>query len=162
MLLLPTLQLVRSGVIYVPGDDPACLNQTDGYTYREDSAINCRQFSVCIKERLITLECPIGFSFNPNDGSCDTTYNNMCEENNICPPDTNTTLFAKVGSCSEYYECTNGVSTVKKCPNGLEFNSTIDKCDLPSTDNKCISCPKLADEQSKRKITIQSENSCNQ
>lgn len=159
MALSFSLTLVLGDSIYEPVSDLHCINKTCGLVYREPAAINCRQFAVCIKEIIHTIECPIGFSFNPTDGACDTTYNHMCEEDSICPLGIEIVVYPKIGSCSEYYECKNGTITVKQCTIGLEFNADTDKCEQPT--GKCILCPK-EDDPTNKIITFRSENSCNQ
>lgn len=159
-MLLFLLPLVLGTGVFQPRIDLACMHKKDGYIYREDTAKNCRQHSVCIKGQIYTVECTLGFSFDPSDGACDTTFNHLCETQYMCPLDVKDVLFAKVGSCSEYYECNNGTIALKQCPIGLEFDVDTESCEQVEVPGNCISCPNI--DNPKQNITIPSDNSCNQ
>ncbi|XP_018568787.1 peritrophin-1-like [Anoplophora glabripennis] len=50
-----------------------------------------------------------------------------------CPPTNGylPTYFPHETSCSNFYECSNGIPYTMECPRGLDFNPRINVCDYP-------------------------------
>ncbi|KAJ8925723.1 hypothetical protein NQ315_009571 [Exocentrus adspersus] len=41
-------------------------------------------------------------------------------------------FFAHEVSCTRYYECSNGIPYLMRCPAGLHFNQKLRTCDYPN------------------------------
>lgn len=131
--------------VVTPEPDPKsdCKGQSNGFVYATDG--NCRSYAICRQETSQDAECPIGFSYNPKSNICDIANNYLCEEDHMCPP-TGIHMFRKLGSCTEYNFCFAGKHLTKTCDNGLNFDTSQNKCATPDV-AKCYECPLVDDPQ---------------
>lgn len=134
-----------------------CLNRPNGFLINNPA--NCRTFYVCIGNIAGTGECPPNFNFNEELQICDSQYS--CTDDvydGLCPND-GIHAFERVNSCNEFNFCFAGFHSIRRCADGLHFNSVEKRCDFPEQ-AVCQRerCPQFNDPNNI--ITYASENSC--
>ena len=88
-------------------------------------------------------KCPTGQHFNKNTRRCEDQCTAGCvdpsniSECHTCEPEGKT--FEDPCSCETYYRCVGGVRVLAMCDDGLHYNNTLGRCDVPCSDI----CPKL-------------------
>lgn len=134
-----------------------CVGRPNGFLINNPA--NCRAFYVCIGEIAGIGECPPNFSFNEAQQMCDSQYS--CTDDivdGLCPID-GIHAFERVNSCNEFNFCFGGFHSIRRCADGLHFNSVEKRCDFPDQ-AVCLRerCPEFNDPQNI--ITYSSESSC--
>lgn len=134
-----------------------CFGRPNGFLINNPA--NCRAFYVCIGNIAGTGECPPNFNFNEELQICDSQY--PCTDNifdGLCPSD-GIHAFERENSCNEFHFCFGGFHSVRRCADGLHFNSAEKRCDFPEQ-AVCQRerCPEFNDPNNI--ITYSSENSC--
>lgn len=98
---------------------------------------NCRSFTTCFNGNTYTGECKPGYTFNEELNQCNTKNNYKCEDGQVCPP-TRIHMICKIGTCTDYYLCFDGVPISKKCSNESKFDLSSQMC---TSNVKCHECP---------------------
>lgn len=135
-----------------------CLGRPNGFLINNPA--NCRAFYVCIGNIAGTAECPPNFNFNEELQLCDNQY--FCQDNelnnDLCPNE-GIHAFEKINSCTEFHFCFGGFHSIRRCADGLHFNSIESRCDFPEQ-AVCQRerCPEFNDPNNI--ITFSSENTC--
>lgn len=143
LCLLATLKIVHA-----QSTSNVCENQRDHTLV--PSVDSCSMYFECIEDVPYLLSCPRGLYFSELRQSCDLLSNVECELTSSTTPGptipgpiisceniTNFQYIPSPDSCSEYYQCIDGVPYLLSCPRGLHFSDANQSCDLPSNAN----CP---------------------
>ncbi|CAO1435271.1 unnamed protein product, partial [Diamesa serratosioi] len=113
--------------------------------------VSCNMYFECIENVAYLLSCPRGLYFSVLKQSCDLPSNVECEMTTSttqvpttpvqpitsCNNIPNFEYILSPDSCSQYYQCIDGVAFLLSCPRGLYFSEIIQTCDLPSN----VNCP---------------------
>jgi hypothetical protein len=141
--------------------DPLCPT-TQGTSYVVYPG-DCSKYYKCTDGHSDLLKCPENMFFNPFTNQCDYVDNVSCgltpksssststsstsapttntpvtpsTIDPVCPSTQGTSYVVYPDDCSKYYKCTNGYSTILKCPENMVFNPETKSCDY--SDN--VSC----------------------
>ena len=57
-----------------------------------------------------------------------SSNDNPCPPSDYLGPDV---MFSNPADCNSYYQCSNGVAVLMRCPDGLHFNPELRTCDVP-------------------------------
>lgn len=106
----------------------------------------CDAFLRCIGGCACFEECPIGLYWSTNLGRCVERYRSECTEverpecpdhdcvdHPQCPPEddpNNPIRLPHPDRCDAYLKCHQGQACVVECPEGLEYNSETEVCDI--------------------------------
>lgn len=125
-----------------------CENRMDHTLVPSDDS--CALYFECIENVAYLLSCPRGLYFSELTQSCDLPANVECDLTAStttgptvpgpivsCENIPNFQYIPSPDSCSEYYQCIDGVAYLLSCPRGLNFSDLRQSCDLPSNAN----CP---------------------
>lgn len=97
---------------------------------------SCPQYYTCVGETAHEQSCAHGLHFNPTLSVCDIpSPDGSCES---CPAGGETSFFPiSTGGgryeCKKYRVCFLGVSSIRECSIGLQFNPETSACDLTDT-----------------------------
>ena len=143
LCLLATLNIVHG-----QSTRNVCENQEDHTLVPSD--VSCALYFECINDVAYLLSCPRGLFFSELRQSCDLPSNVECDLMSSTTPGptspgpivscenvTNFQYIPSPVSCSEYYQCIDGVAYLLSCPRGLHFSDLNQTCDSPANAN----CP---------------------
>ncbi|GIY98921.1 putative chitinase 3, partial [Caerostris extrusa] len=118
-----------------------CPRRNGLFPYKDD----CHKFVHCANGIPYTKVCPPKLNFDPATLRC-TYAPDKCETSKSpsviegksktgtpedqkwkCPNDFG--YYRHAGNCSNFYQCIEGVPSIKQCPTGLFFNSKLGMCD---------------------------------
>lgn len=105
----------------------------------------CDKYYHCSRGQYTEKLCPDGLIFDdtlgPRVEQCNYPFIVSCPENKVqqiaqgsvqCPRQNGRFEHEDAGNCQEYYECVNGISTLRKCHEGLWFDEFSGVCDWAS------------------------------
>lgn len=112
------------------------------------SEVDCRIYYVCFNGEPRQVVCPEGLYFNVDIEACDLASNVNCTVPNLSQdvvtvtsvacPKYGYSFIAHPDSCSYYFTCFDGQSSMRKCPPGLAYSKRSASCTLRSK-SECIS-----------------------
>lgn len=97
----------------------------DGRIYPHPN--NCSQYVVCLSEEIFEVNCASGEMFDPIDLICKEQELVDCSANCV---EKIRGIYPKVGDCSKFITCDEGVTTVNQCPNNLLFDKYWLRCNF--------------------------------
>ncbi|XP_055958021.1 protein PIF [Patella vulgata] len=115
-------------------DDGPCfgciLRNGIGYLRTSD----CDKFLQCQLSLAYTVkQCPFGTYWDQSALTCNYIGKVNCP-NDVCTAPTPPATYKTSGNCSQYYQCVNGVSHSRTCPEGQSYNAILGYC---ITDSDC-------------------------
>ncbi|KAK6192401.1 hypothetical protein SNE40_003874 [Patella caerulea] len=116
-------------------DDGPCfgciLRNGIGYLPTRD----CDKFLQCQLSLAFTVkQCPFGTHWDQSALTCNYIGKVNCR-NDVCTAPTPPATYKTNGNCSQYYQCVNGLSHTRTCPEGQSYNDVLGYC-IPNSDCK--------------------------
>lgn len=100
-----------------------CENVADHILLQDIS--DCSKYISCLNRQPQFHQCKSGLYFDAVKQECTGSRSVciQCAQNDL-------TLFPLIKTCDKYILCFDGSLTLQQCPNNLQFNPKIGKCDL--------------------------------
>ncbi|XP_052848721.1 uncharacterized protein LOC128260062 [Drosophila gunungcola] len=111
-----------------------CTNEVNG-AYLANSG-SCAEFYICDEQLAYPQNCDSGSYFNETLSACIPDPNATCWQN-LCVGKVNGVSLPNEGNCGSYYECSDAKTTLKTCPLGSFFNSSVDACTVDTGNSQC-------------------------
>ncbi|GAB0090695.1 hypothetical protein DMENIID0001_054460 [Sergentomyia squamirostris] len=138
-------------IIAVVADDGYCKHKVcqgvpEGYFLANPA--DCNEFFECINGRAVLGRCPDGFFFHPGLQKCEVHWQVPCapgpeleldcvedegesERPEFSCPSNDVQVLQHPTNCSLYILCFHGYAHVRDCAHGLEWDTSLEQCNIP-------------------------------
>uniref|UniRef100_A0A182K8X5 Chitin-binding type-2 domain-containing protein n=1 Tax=Anopheles christyi TaxID=43041 RepID=A0A182K8X5_9DIPT len=119
------------------GDRNACVNCPPTGIKNFGVSGSCTKFIQCIEGVHFSRECPPGTAFDSVSGQCNLATVVNCVACPAVDDPQNPTFIPDAADCRKYFICIGGSGIPQLCPEGTNFNPSLQVCDLPAN----VQCP---------------------